>query len=954
MTATAGAGKSTAVAQYVESREAPVAWLRADDGDIAAGRFLLYLERAIRIARPDHPAKVEEALARGISQQDTAALLAESTAGLDLLVVIDEIEHIADSTGSRSVLSAFLSYAGPSTKVILISRRNVDLGLARAELYGRVGHVREHDLAFSIGEAEEALTRLDRSEGVDVADAVRATGGWVTGVLFESWRSAHHVPGSGGEADPLNSFLSSEIMAALDTRCQDFLIRTAVLDVVSPQRAAQLGIKDGADTMRVLYDAHLPVEFDGPSRMRSHARFRDYLIDRWAELEETTQADIRYRYGQLLVLEGCPEEAVTQFLSAGDPAQAEDVAAEVILDVARRGDLELVERWLDAFRSWRVDSVPAFIAADLLVGLDHEEFGRAARAADRLLQVGDTALLSDSRLLSVMAWGYFVAGRVEDSLRVLDQLGPRDPQTAAMRFCIGVELVDDQAHYRDRPADTHTETDGLLARVDLAHGRFRELVDRGEIPLTAVRLAQVGALAGLGRLEEAQERLPANVSGWTYTRMQVEILAESGRPAEAWSALIAGRERLAASESPLYRMFALLAEAHLSLRFGRDVEHARALLRAVEQQPTAMRRVRVLEQLALWKGLIALLEDDVSEAANQLNAAVSLMTKWDRRLFLPMAAVYLAEAQWRANNEDLADAAADLALRTATEIGSTQLLNDSLADFPAVLSRRLDIEVDPDGPWHDLGRTLIINAETSEVVRPATLCVDELDTPAVVLSGRRHPVKLVKCIELLSYLATAGGSAPRADVISALFESKNDQAANAYLRIAVNGIRDLTGDPECIQVGDGHIRWSGGILTSTYVSTMTAYRRVRAANGPERLGLSMQLFNELDGKTILQGARSIWALDHQQRWAALVLDICHTAAEAAYDTARYGLAHRLVGQVLARDAYRERAWRLSMKIAAAVGDTDRVIAAYRDCEKALGELPTTPSKATRELLARLR
>lgn len=952
VTATAGAGKSTAAAQYAQSQSSPVAWLRVDDGDSAPGRFLVYLERAIRAALPAIPAMIAEALERGISQTDTAALLAEAIADEPLLVVIDEVEHIADAPGTRDVLSAFLSYAGSQTQVILISRRKVELGLARADMYGRIGHVCESDLAFSVEEAHDALTQSDRSDGVDAASAVRATGGWVTGVLFEAWRSAHHVPGSGGEADPLSSYLSSEIMAALDPQAQDFLIRTSVLDFVSPHRATHLGLRQAAETMRRLHEAHLPAEFDGPGRMRCHTRFREYLLERWLELDEATQADIRYRHGQLLVSERCSEEAVGEFLRAGDAAQAEDVAAEVILEVARRGDIEVVEGWLQAFRRWRVESLPVFIAAELLVALDREEFGRAARAADRL-RAAKTAFPIDSRLTSVMAWVYFVVGRIEDTYAVLDT-APSDPQTAAMRFCIGVELIDDDTHYRDRPADTYTETDGLLARVDLAHGRFRELVTHAESRLTAVRLAQVGALGALGRLEEAQKGIPVGVRGWTCTRMQVELLAESGQPEEAWSALIAGRDRLAQSESPLYRMFALLAEANLSLRFGRDIEHARAVLRAVELQPTATRRVRVLEQLALWRGLIALLEGDTTEAVVQLDAAVSLMTKWDRRLFLPMAAVYLSEAQWRAGDEDLSDAAADLALRTALETGAMQLLSSSLADFPAVLSRHLDIEEDPDGPWHDLGRTLIINAETSEVVRPATVAVDEREVPAIVIDGRRHPVKLVKSLELLSYLAASGGSAHRADVIAALFDSKSDQAANAYLRIAVNGIRELLDDPDCLQISDGHVQWKRGILTSTYVSTMAAYRRLRTVNGSERLDLALNLLKEVDGKPILQGARSIWALDHQQRWAALVLDICHTAAEAAFDTARYGLAHRLVQQVLARDAYRERAWRLSMKIASAVGDTDRVIAAYRGCEAALRELPATPARATQDLLNQLR
>ena len=58
--------------------------------------------------------------------------------------------------------------------------------------------------------------------------------------------------------------------------------------------------------------------------------------------------------------------------------------------------------------------------------------------------------------------------------------------------------------------------------------------------------------------------------------MLAELLAESGRPEEAWSELIAGRDQLSRSESPLYRMFALLTEAMLALRFHRDADPSAA------------------------------------------------------------------------------------------------------------------------------------------------------------------------------------------------------------------------------------------------------------------------------------------------------------------------------------------------------------------------------------------
>ena len=58
-------------------------------------------------------------------------------------------------------------------------------------------------------------------------------------------------------------------------------------------------------------------------------------------------------------------------------------------------------------------------------------------------------------------------------------------------------------------------------------------------------------------------------------------------------------------------------------------------------------------------------------------------------------------------------------------------------------------------------------------------------------------------------------------------------------------------------------------------------------------------------------------------------------------------------QVVEADPYREAAWRLLMRLAHTLGDHDRVIAAYRSCERALAELGAEPSPTTDGAAARL-
>ncbi|WP_382306845.1 hypothetical protein [Herbiconiux sp. UC225_62] len=637
ITATAGSGKTTAVVDAVSCSGRRVSWLTVDESDVSAGRFLSYLEASLLVVDPSIGRIATRALGEGIAHPEAAGLLAEAVGDRNLVVVIDDVERISASISTMESLSTFARYLPQTARCVLISRREVQTRLARQELAGEVARLGESDLALTVDEAQDLLARLDRAD-VDAESAVESTAGWMTGVLFDSWRSARHVHGTGGEVDPLRTYLSSEIMDSLPEFAQAFLIRTSVLDGVTPARAEALGFDEPSATLALLRERHLPVAFPDPQLMRCHPRLREYLLSRLEALEPSTVRSIHLAHADLLIDEGREEEAVDEYLRAGDTAQAEDAAIAVLPGVVRRLDVDLASRWLASFRRWRVESSIVMTEAELLVALEREQYGRGAVCADRLLELAqvDRHRRIDPTLSGAMAWCYFLTGRVDDALNLLDEASP-GPETEVVRFAISVELIDSPVHYADRPADTGSETDGMLARIDLAHGRFERVLSAPDTRLDAVRGARLGALVGLGRLEEALTHLETEGTspGWTHVRMRAELRAELGRSKDAWAELIAGRDMLAEADSTLYRMFASLTEAMLALRFSRDTAHASAVLAAVEREPTATRRVRVLEQLSLWRGLIALIDGDDAIAVGHLREAVNLMTTWDRLLLLP-------------------------------------------------------------------------------------------------------------------------------------------------------------------------------------------------------------------------------------------------------------------------------------------------------------------------------
>ena len=99
--ATAGAGKTTAVALAVRELGRPVAWLSLDGTEQAAGRLLVYLEAAVEGVAAAAAGVATDALGSGLQTGEAAGLLAESLQGSRLIVVCDNVERIAADEDCR-------------------------------------------------------------------------------------------------------------------------------------------------------------------------------------------------------------------------------------------------------------------------------------------------------------------------------------------------------------------------------------------------------------------------------------------------------------------------------------------------------------------------------------------------------------------------------------------------------------------------------------------------------------------------------------------------------------------------------------------------------------------------------------------------------------------------------------------------------------------------------------
>ncbi|MDQ0380485.1 BTAD domain-containing putative transcriptional regulator [Amycolatopsis thermophila] len=956
--ATAGAGKTTAVAQTVRGLGLPLCWLSVDTTEAATGRLLTYLEAALAVHVPSVAGLIRKALAAGLAHTEVAGMLAEAIGDRELLLVLDNMECLARVPASLAVVEAFLEYAPAGARVVLISRQELAFvrdGISRVAWLPVLG---EQDLAFTAEEAAVALSRADFPD-VDPEQAVAVTGGWVTGVLFEAWRSADHASGLGGEADPLHGYLATHILAQLSAEERDFLVETALLDEVTPARAEALGVTDAAARMHRLRHKRLPAAWDGLA-LRCHPRFREYLLARLERLDAETQRARHAAHARLLAGEKHLEEAVEEYLQAGELRAAAAVAEQVIDTVMERADFPVAKHWLDRLAPVRDDEHVRLTGAELMLAISDENYRLGVRIADRLARAGrrDEVAGSSSKLAAMMAWCYLHAGRLED-IRAVLAAGRAGADLDAMRYCM--TLLDDVPQPRAGGALSGGPLDALTMRVHYYHGNFPRLLDPPSLPwaVKATESWRLGALLAMGHVDEAATLYRAicaerDPGVWLYSLFSVELLRRLGEPDQAWRALLKGRERLRASGSVMLELLSYVEEAALELRFNRDTTSARAALERVRSHPVGRDYAFVAEQAATWLGLAQLLDGDDRAATECLREAVSSMQRGHRILSLPAAAIYLAEAEWRTGDEERSDRASDLALAAAERQGSNHLLLEALTSFPLVLSRRLDAEPDADSPWHELGRALMSRGVALAGPLAPTIRLTEFGRVAIHVNGREVRPRIKKSYELLAYLAARRQrEATKEELVDALFAGRHDDSTGAYLRQALRKLREVLPE-DSVRAEGGLIRLSEHVVVGSDSGRLQCLISQAAdLRGADRLATLSSALSIASGE-YLPDLSSPWVEHRREQLAVLCVDTRCEAAELAFATGDFSRANTLAEEVLTEDPFRESMWRLKMRVADALGDTDRVIATYRGCEQALGQLGTRPASSTRRLLDDLR
>ena len=470
VSAPAGFGKTTLLSDWLtdlDQRQEPtrVGWLSLDDGDNDLTRFVAHLVAALQSAELDVDAAVLESLSTASAAVALTPLVNDlARAGQQeqrkqWIVVLDDYHAIGASEVHEAV-TFLLDHLPDHLHLVMATRSDPPLPLARLRSRGQLSELRAADLRFTPAEAREFLNQVMGLEltAADVDALEDRTEGWIAGLqlaalslsdIADRDEVAAFIQAFTGSNRFVIDYLADEVLARQPPTVRDFLLRTAILDRLhGPLCDAVTGGADGTRTLADLERGNLfvvPLDTER-SWYRYHHLFADVLHARLLAEHPEQVPDLHERASGWFAARGLVADAVRHALAAEDFERAAYLIEEALPQIRPTRQDGLLLTWVRSLPEPVVRRSPVLCILSswslLMAGdldavesrLDDAEAALAAGAQDPELAAtwADTedlrtapATVSVYRASLAQARGD-VAGTVRHARHVLDLAGLED------------------------------------------------------------------------------------------------------------------------------------------------------------------------------------------------------------------------------------------------------------------------------------------------------------------------------------------------------------------------------------------------------------------------------------------------------------------------------------------------------------------------------------------------
>jgi LuxR family maltose regulon positive regulatory protein len=406
--APAGWGKSTLLADWydLESEKRPFAWVSLDGGDNDPVQFWSYLIHALRTldsGAGEISLPMLRAPRANVLDDVLPALCNELAALPSGVVLVLEDYHLVRNPAIDDGLSFLLDHLPQSVGLVISSRSEPALPLARLRARGDLAEIDAQQLCFTEEEADLFLNDL-HGLGLDRGDVIRLcerTEGWAAGLYLATLTirdraSAHEfIEAFAGDNRHVVDYLSSEVLAGLSVEVRGFLLQTCLLErLCAPLCDA---VTDRPGSAELLDELERSNSFLIPLDTKRewycyHHLFRELMRHELA-LADPERATIVHRRASVWHRDhGDPSGAIHHATAAGDHAVASELILRCWIEFRDEARLETLLAWLNALP-------PGVISADarlcLVMASTLQEVGRTAEA-EKWLEAATADAIEDS------------------------------------------------------------------------------------------------------------------------------------------------------------------------------------------------------------------------------------------------------------------------------------------------------------------------------------------------------------------------------------------------------------------------------------------------------------------------------------------------------------------------------------------------------------------------------
>jgi LuxR family maltose regulon positive regulatory protein len=367
ISAPAGFGKTTLLAEWIAQTSMPVAWLSLDNGDNEPYRFLAYLIAALESIREGVGTEARQIMQSPqlIPPHIILASLINDLGSLaePCVLVLDDYQFITEHAVHETV-AYLLEYLPANLHLLISTRADPPLQLGRFRAHGQMLELRTHDLRFTLTETVEFLNdlmRLNLSEEDIEALEIR-TEGWVVGLKMAALSlqgredASEFIRVFSGSHRYVLDYLVEEVLKRQPAPIQKFLLQTSILeklngplcDVLMPEEWRQSG-ESGQSILEHLARNNLfLISVDEQLNwFRYHHLFADLLR---AQLQKSLGNEDLARLHLLAATwfeqNGLILDAIHHASLASDDQRVERLIRQNYLDMMNRGELSWVRSWM--------------------------------------------------------------------------------------------------------------------------------------------------------------------------------------------------------------------------------------------------------------------------------------------------------------------------------------------------------------------------------------------------------------------------------------------------------------------------------------------------------------------------------------------------------------------------------------------------------------------------------